>query len=178
MEPLLYQSLKKRRKNENIALDENFNIRLFKTSDISQVMAINRSCLPENYNQAFYLMLYYRFPKTFIVASASETIMGYIMCRIELGLSEMQRFNLIKKGHVVSLAVLPEYRGKGLGKGLISNAFKGMLGYGAKESYLEVRVSNLAAVSLYEKLGFKVVKTRKNYYKDGEDAYLMARKLP
>lgn len=90
----------------------------------------------------------------------------------------MRRFNLIKKGHVVSLAVLPEYRGKGLGKGLASNALKGMLGYGAKESYLEVRVSNRAAVSLYEKLGFSVVKAKKNYYKDGEDAFVMARKVP
>jgi len=141
-------------------------------------MEINRSCLPEHYNRAFYNILYYRFPKTFIVASASDTVVGYIMCRIELGLSEMRRFNLIKKGHVVSLAVLPEYRGKGLGKGLASNALKGMLGYGAKESYLEVRVSNRAAVSLYEKLGFSVVKAKKNYYKDGEDAFVMARKVP
>jgi ribosomal-protein-alanine N-acetyltransferase len=177
-DPLLYPSLKKRRKTENITLDTNFNIRLFNTTDTSQVMAINRSCLPENYNQAFYLMLYYRFPKTFIVASASDTVVGYIMCRIELGLSEMQRFNLIKKGHVVSLAVLPEYRGKGLGKGLVSNALKGMLGYGAKESYLEVRLSNLAAIRLYEKLNFNVVRTRRSYYKDGEDAFVMARKVP
>jgi len=151
---------------------------VFNTADISQVMGINRSCLPENYNQAFYFMLYYRFPKTFVVASASDTVVGYIMCRIELGLSEMRRFNLIKKGHVVSLAVLPEYRGKGVGIALASKALKSMLEYGAKESYLEVRVSNLVAVRLYEKLGFSVVKAKKNYYKDGEDAYVMARKVP
>jgi ribosomal-protein-alanine N-acetyltransferase len=83
----------------------------------------------------------------------------------------------MKKGHVVSLAVLPEYRRKGLGKGLALNALKGMLGYGAKESFLEVRVSNLTAVRLYEKLGFNIVRDKKNYYKDGEDAYIMARKV-
>ena len=178
MDPPRSPSSTTRRKTENITLDTNFNLRLFNTTDISQVMEINRSCLPENYNHAFYLMLYYRFPKTFIVATVSDNVVGYIMCRIELGLSEMRRFNLIKKGHIVSIAVLPEYRGKGLGKGLVSNALNGMTGNGAKESYLEVRVSNLAAISLYEKLYFNVVRTRRSYYKDGEDAFVMARKVP
>lgn len=141
-------------------------------------MEINRSCLPENYNHAFFLMLYYRFPKTFLVATASNIVVGYVMCRIELGLSERQRFNLTKKGHIVSLAVLPEFREKGVGNDLVSNALKGMTGYGAKESYLEVRVSNIPAINLYEKLGFAVVRTKRSYYKDGEDAYIMAKAVP
>jgi ribosomal-protein-alanine N-acetyltransferase len=45
------------------------------------------------------------------------------------------------------------------------------------EVFLEVRVSNSEAVGLYEKLGFKVVSNLRWYYRDGEDAYMMARAL-
>ena len=40
-----------------------------------------------------------------------------------------------------------------------------------------VRVSNTPAISLYEKLGFLKVSVSKRYYLDGEDAYIMARRL-
>lgn len=42
---------------------------------------------------------------------------------------------------------------------------------------LEVRVSNQKAIALYEKRGFRISHTRKNYYKDGEDAYVMLKKI-
>ena len=40
---------------------------------------------------------------------------------------------------------------------------------------LEVASKNIAAINLYEKFGFEIVNVRKNYYPDGDDAYLMAR---
>ena len=99
------------------------------------------------------------------------------MCRIERGFSEMQRLKLLKKGHIVSLAVLPKYRGKGVGKTLVSKAIWGMKEYDAKESYLEVRVSNLSAINLYKKLEFQTARRKEQYYKDGEDAYIMTKKI-
>ena len=176
-DPLLYPSLTKRRKTENITLDTNFNIRLFNTTDTSQVMAINRSCLPENYNQAFYLMLYYRFPKTFIVASASDTVVGYIMCRIETGNSFLRRLRITKKGHIISIAVLSENRQLGIGYALIQEAMKNMTFYKANECYLEVRTTNTKAVNLYQKMGFRISQTVRRYYADGESAHIMVRKL-
>lgn len=163
--------------SENINPNENFEVRLFKPSDLDQVTAINLSCLPENYHQAFYHVMHYRFPKTFLVATASKKIIGYIMCRMERGFSEMQRLKLIKKGHIVSLAVLPKYRGRGVGKALVSKAIKGMKDYDAKESYLEVRVSNQLAINLYKKLEFQTASRKGRYYKDGEDAYIMTKKI-
>ena len=100
------------------------------------------------------------------------------MCRIETGLPNFGLFGLIKKGHVVSIAVMPEHRGKGIGYTLMKEAMKNMEKYNAKECFLEVRVSNQPAINLYKKLGFQIVKTIRHYYMDGEDAYLMARKLP
>jgi ribosomal-protein-alanine N-acetyltransferase len=52
-----------------------------------------------------------------------------------------------------------------------------MTSYNAKECYLEVRESNLAAITLYKKLGFEIARTIRNYYADGEDAFVMAVKL-
>jgi ribosomal-protein-alanine N-acetyltransferase len=42
---------------------------------------------------------------------------------------------------------------------------------------LEVRVSNLAAQQLYQQHGFKIIVTKKHYYENGEDAYLMEKTL-
>jgi len=141
-------------------------------------MYINRTCLPENYTSFFFLDLYRRFPLTFLVAEEDEEIVGYIMCRIETGLPNFGFFGLIKKGHVVSIAVMPKHRRKGIGCMLMKEAMKNMEKYNAKECFLEVRVSNQPAINLYKKLGFQIVKTITHYYMDGEDAYLMARKLP
>ena len=140
-------------------------------------MKINLECLPENYSQSFYLELYYRFPKTFIVATISNRVVGYIMCRVELGFSEIHRFNIIRKGHVVSIAILPEYRRKNIGKALVTDALNGMKEYNLKEGYLEVRTSNEPAIFLYKKLEFRIVRKLDNYYKDGEDAYVMVQEV-
>ena len=61
---------------------------------------------------------------------------------------------MLKKGHVVSIAVLDEYRKKGIGKVLVEESIKGVKLRKCDEFYLEVRCSNNDAVRLYEKLGF------------------------
>jgi ribosomal-protein-alanine N-acetyltransferase len=50
----------------------------------------------------------------------------------------------------------------------------GVLSRKSDEIYLEVRVSNKSAVKMYENLGFKIKSRLRTYYRDGEDAYLMA----
>jgi ribosomal-protein-alanine N-acetyltransferase len=141
-------------------------------------MYINRVCLPENYGDYFFMDLYSRFPETFIVAEAGNgEVVGYVMCRIELGLSNFGLSGFIKKGHIVSIAVMPEHRRKGIGQALVTRAMEGMRFYNAKQCFLEVRVSNTQAISLYKKLGFKITRTVSGYYSDGEDAYVMSREL-
>ena len=145
--------------------------------DLQDVMRINRVCLPENYTDSFFVDLYQRFPETFIVAEENEKILGYIMCRIEVGLSNFGLGGLIKKGHVVSIAVLLEGRRKGIARALLKKAMAGMSYYKAKQIYLEVRVTNDVAISLYKKLGLDIARTISGYYSDGEDAYVMSKKL-
>lgn len=145
--------------------------------DLQDVIHINRVCLPENYTDFFFLDLHKRFPETFIVAEENGEIVGYIMCRIEFGLSDFGFSGLIKKGHIVSVAVMPQHRRKGIGKALITEALNGMRSYGAKQCFLEVRVTNDPAINLYKKLGFKITRTIHGYYADGEDAYVMSMEI-
>jgi ribosomal-protein-alanine N-acetyltransferase len=124
--------------------------------------------------------LYESYPETFIVAETDGEIIGYIMCRIESGFSGMslRNLSLSKKGHVISIAVLPKHRNKGVGQTLIEQALQAMYThYEARSCYLEVRSSNDSAINLYKKAGFEVEKTVRGYYSDGENAYIMSRKL-
>lgn len=152
-------------------------LRKFAMNDLASVTQINTACLPENYTDIFFVDLYRRYPETFVVAEEDGEIVGYIMCRIEMGLSNFGLSGVAKKGHVVSVAVLHEHRRKGVGKALVLRALNGMRGYGAKQCYLEVRVTNQEAISLYKKLGFEVARTIHGYYADGEDAFVMSVKL-
>lgn len=121
--------------------------------------------------------LYERFPETFIVAEVYGEVAGYIMCRIETGLPDFGLFGIAKRGHVISIAVLPQYQRKGIGQALMQDAMQRMRTYKAKECYLEVRASNTPAINLYKKLGFETSRTVHGYYADGEDAAVMTRKL-
>jgi ribosomal-protein-alanine N-acetyltransferase len=154
-----------------------FKLRKFVPDDLQNVMQINRVCLPENYTDFFFIDLQQRFPETFIVAEEDSKLLGYIMCRIEVGLSNIGLGGLIRKGHVVSIAVLPQSRRKGVAQAIINRALDGMRFYKAKLGFLEVRVTNEPAISLYKKLGFEVTRTNNGYYSDGEDAYVMTKKL-
>jgi ribosomal-protein-alanine N-acetyltransferase len=158
-------------------MQQTFKLRKFAPDDLQSVMQINRVCLPENYTDFFFIDLHERFPETFIVAEENGSIVGYIMCRVEVGLSNFGLGGLLKKGHIVSVAVLPQSRRKGVAQALINQAMDGMRYYKAKQIYLEVRVTNDVAIALYKKLGFSVGRAIHGYYSDGEDAYVMSKKL-
>ena len=162
---------------ESGSLQDTFKLRIFSVGDLEAVTRINQVCLPENYTDFFFVDLARRFSESFIVAEVGGEVVGYIMCRIEVGLSGFGLGGLLKKGHVVSVAVMPECRRRGVGGALVVKAMEGMRVYGVKQCYLEVRVTNEEAVRLYKKLGLEVTRTIRGYYADGEDAYVMSGKL-
>jgi [ribosomal protein S18]-alanine N-acetyltransferase len=149
-------------------------IRRCDPSDIIPVMEINLKTLPEHYSDYFYESLLAELPEAFLVAEVERKLVGYIMCKIEYGFSNFKKLGFVKKGHVVSVAVLLEHRKKGIGRALIEEAIAGVKLKKSDELYLEVRCSNTEAIRLYEKLGFVIKQRLKAYYRDGEDAYLMA----
>ena len=149
-------------------------LRRSELGDIIPVIEINLKTLPEHYSDYFYESLLEELPEAFIVAEISGKIVGYIMCKMEHGFSNFKKLGFVKKGHVVSVAVIDEHRGKGFGSVLVNEAIKGVKIRQCSELYLEVSCSNNDAVRLYEKLGFSIIQRLKAYYRDGEDAYVMA----
>ena len=154
-----------------------YSVRGCGPEDIPSVINVNALTLPEHYSDYFYYDILKDFPATFLLAEQDGKVVGYIMCRLEYGLSMTRRFGLAKKGHIISVAVLEGSRGRGIGTALIRAALEEIRKGAGKECYLEVRTTNRGAIDLYEKLGFKIGSTLHGYYKDGESAYTMATPL-
>jgi ribosomal-protein-alanine N-acetyltransferase len=76
--------------------------------------------------------------------------------------------------HIMTIAVAPEHRNAGIGTMLLMKMLDEARLRGASRHFLEVRVSNEAAIGMYEKFGFRAIDVRKAYYDDnGEDAAIM-----
>jgi len=176
-------------------------IRRATEADIDQVIEVNLRSLPENYWYGFYQYVLSEWGDLFLVAEIGGKIVGYMMNRVEethdrvlMGLeNELEPahkrsgpLDVFKRvfsgsarvGHVISIAVLQEYRRRGIGSALMSealNIFEEK--YDVDSVYLEVRVSNQPAINMYEKFGFVKARIIRSYYRDGEDAYVMVKRL-
>ncbi len=100
---------------------------------------------------------------TFLVTKEDEEVIGYIIGYL--------RDN--DEGHIMSVAIDPDYRGKGIGTKLIREDMERLKEKGADRIGLEVRVSNNKAIKLYEGMNFHKTKRVKDYYQNGEDAWYM-----
>ena len=75
---------------------------------------------------------------------------------------------------ITNVAVFPEHRKKGVGEALVRELIRRAKDLNFSKIFLEVRVSNAPAISLYEKIGFEIKGTRKNFYTlPREDAFVM-----
>ncbi|WP_044360722.1 ribosomal protein S18-alanine N-acetyltransferase [Staphylococcus microti] len=97
----------------------------------------------------------------YFVMTYDEKIIGYIGLWI-----------VVDQAQITTVAVAPEYRGYGLGQ-LLLNYAKNFASTIATMMSLEVRENNHVAQHVYQKMGFEFGGKRKNYYGDGEDAYVM-----
>lgn len=81
---------------------------------------------------------------------------------------------IVNEGHITNIAVHPEFRGVGIGNMLVDALIQVCKENNVISMTLEVRVSNKAAIGLYEKYGFVVEGVRKEYYGDNkEDGLVM-----
>jgi len=140
----------------------NLVIRTVKDGDLKSIYLIERLSFERPYPSSYLETLAYLSPETFLVVSLNGSIVGYSASVLRGS-----------EGHIISIAVHPDYRGIGIGEKLLRENIKRLKDSGAKRVVLEVRIDNIQALKLYQKLGFKIVKTLKNYYWDGADAYKM-----
>lgn len=87
-------------------------------------------------------------------------------------------WTIVDEGHITNIAVLPEFRGQGIGNQLLAELVAFAKSKGLVGLTLEVRVSNVGAQKLYEQFGFMQAGRRRRYYQDNnEDAYIYWAKL-
>ena len=160
-----------------ITNEQEFLIRICTFNDLDAVIEVNERELPEDYPFFFYKNILDDYPESFLVAQNKHgKIVAYIMWRVEKAPS-INSLKYVYKAHLVSIAVAENYRRRGIATKLLSNSMKAIKKYKIHEYVLEVRVSNYTAIKLYEKLDYKIESIKKNYYRDGENAYFMTLKV-
>ena len=142
-------------------------IREMQIEDIEAVEAVDKACFSVPWQQTAFLSFLMREGTVFLVAEEDNEIIGY------LGIA-----TAYDESDVLKIVVLQEHRRKGAAGALLENAFDKIRAMGVKKNYLEVRVSNAPAISLYRKYGYTDVGIRRNYYtKPVEDALVMEKDI-
>ena len=94
------------------------------------------------------------------IIEESSVIIGYCMMRI-----------FSNEANITNMAIKSSHQREGLGLFLLGHVLNQLP---IKSSvFLEVKEGNLPAINLYQRLGFKVINLRRNYYKDGRTAMIM-----
>jgi ribosomal-protein-alanine N-acetyltransferase len=146
-------------------LEPTFSLRPATEQDIPKVMEIERVSYPFPWTEEAFIHEFQKPFSHFLVLSDDQTdelIAGYLVF-----------WMLFEECHILNIAVHSNYRGLGFAKQMLSKARDMALQKNLKRMFLEVRKSNVAAVALYQKLGFFIDHIKKNFYEDGEDAYFM-----
>ena len=132
--------------------------------DVPAVYQIDREISPTPWPRTtYYSELSAKSRATYIVLRLGGEVVGY---------GGMWR--LYDEAHVTTIGVSGKHQGKGYGRVLFAALVQKAYDLGAKWVTLEVRISNHAAIRLYESFSFKVIGRRQRYYTDiGEDALVM-----
>ena len=145
-------------------------IRHFELRDMERIMEIERASFgSEAYDRNLFAEFFHRCTGLFLVAVERRRIWGYIVSSTGRQLSE--------RAELVSVAVDPAARGRGVASSLMRNTLRRLRLRRVRRFTLVVRQSNTQAREVYEHYGF--VKTRRlpHYYEDGEDGVLMRKML-
>lgn len=143
-------------------------IRPMREADVGAVIAIERRGYPFPWTEGIFRdCLRVGYPSW--VYTIDEVVRGYAVMSCAAG-----------EAHVLNVCVAPEWQSRGVGERLMQHMIRQSARLGAEQLLLEVRPSNPAAIRLYQRLGFRQVGRRKDYYPDAggrEDALVMARLL-
>lgn len=125
------------------------NIEKFEEKHLDGVEKIEKTCFAHPWSREDLQNQIGLDTSHFLVATVDGNVAGYMGLQIFGG-----------EGYVTNVAVLPEYRKQGIAEALIKEQMKNEMSF----ITLEVRESNLPAISLYTKCGFKNVGIRPNFY--------------
>ena len=143
-----------------------FSLRPLEVADIVQIEAIEQVSYPAPWSRAMFESELSK-PSSLSVAAvdADGTLVGYLV---------LSRY--VDAWHVMNVAVAPSWRRRGVARALLEQVFASTRADPRRGTTLEVRVSNVGAIALYESLGFRSRGVRRGYYTDNrEDAVIMWR---
>ena len=144
-------------------MDLIYEIKLLNKNQIEDVINLEKKLLHKENAKEYILYEANENPVSyFYVACNKNTILGYIEFWITYDSATISTF-----------AVDLPYQNNHVGTTLLKEMFKQLIRQNIKYVTLEVRTSNAQAINLYKKFNFKIETIKKNYYKDGEDAYYM-----
>ena len=147
------------------------SIRRARPADIPEIMAIERECFIEPWEEEVFVQTMEWTPFYFFVVIEDGKIRGFVVGCLENAASAVY-------GHVSNLGVTAAFRGRGLGSLLVHRLERQFVIEGAEGALLEVRVSNADAQVFYRRLGYREAFLLSGYYSNGEDALVMMRDLP
>ena len=137
-------------------------IRRINYDDVSKIVELENNTLGTTLGEKM-LEMAVRSPMAYYyVYIENNKLLGYISTSFDGDVIEILNFCVDKN-----------YQGKGIGKKLLAYVLSILYSKGAKSSILEVRESNIKAISLYKKMGYKEISIRKNYYSNGENAKVL-----
>jgi ribosomal-protein-alanine N-acetyltransferase len=141
------------------------DIRTLMLTHLSAIEEIERSSYTTPWSRSMFAGELAKPASVCLGAFEGEDLVGYLI---------ISRY--VDAWHVMNIAVRPEFRRRGIATALLERLFE-LTSDGSKRGYtLEVRVSNMGAIKLYERLGFSARGTRRGYYTDNrEDALVMWR---
>lgn len=130
----------------------NFTLEKMRVEHIPQIAQLEKECFSEPWSENALSEELANENSHFLVA-VSDGVAGYI------GVQE-----ICGEAYITNVAVFDKYRKLGIGRALLRAACDGAKSRGCEFITLEVRESNLAAISLYDSEGFKIAGIRKNFY--------------
>ncbi len=140
-------------------------IQRMQKSDVDNVINIEEQAYGEHHwsKESFLNELSNDLARYYAAFDTDGNLVGYAGC-----------WQILEEVHITNIAVASDFRRKKIGEKLLRQIINDCYANKAKYITLEVRVSNNAAIKLYEKYGFKSLGTRKGYYQDNsEDALIM-----
>jgi ribosomal-protein-alanine N-acetyltransferase len=144
-------------------------IRPMKAEDLDQVRAIDRLSFSLPWPESAFQYELNANKAALLRVAEVEAAAG---ARIVVGMIVV--WLIADEAHIATIAVHPDYRGKGIGSSLLFTALQAAIRRGATQAMLEVRAGNETAQALYRRFGFEVSYRRPRYYRDNfEDALLM-----
>ena len=142
-------------------------IRGWKYEDILRISQIEEECFPDEPWNFKMLASSFEQENFFgVIAEDGGEIAGYGGITVAAGTADVD-----------NIAVTEPYRHSGIATAVLSELISIARAQGAEKVFLEVRVSNVAAMSLYLKNGYKGAYARTRYYADGEDCLVMSKEL-